>query len=188
MGRQTLSVPLPGGQDRLRQMILYVSKRNEGARYFGRTKLNKILWRADFDAFRARRKPVTGRAYQRLERGPAPKEMRPLLNEMLVLGEITEETVVYSDQAAEKRPIARAEPDLSQFSVDDIRFVDAAIEYYWDRTGRETSDDSHGIAWKTRGDRAPMPYENAFLSDYTLSEAQIARMKNRIERLGLETK
>jgi hypothetical protein len=68
----------------------------------------------------------------------------------------------------EERTVALADPNMSFFSEEYIRFVEAAIEYYWDKTGTETSDDSHGAAWSTRGDVDPMPYELALLSDEPL--------------------
>ena len=66
----TPSVILPGKQDRLRQMILYVATKCAKAERMGLIKLNKILWKADFDAFAARQRPITGREYQRLDLGP----------------------------------------------------------------------------------------------------------------------
>src|ERR1700720_1644773 len=82
----TWKVQLPGGQKRLREAILYVSHACEAAPLFGLVKLNKILWRADFESFAERGQPITGRQYQRLPQGPAPVEMLPLLNEMQAEG------------------------------------------------------------------------------------------------------
>jgi hypothetical protein len=78
----TFQVKLPGGQSRLREAALYVMTRCANAEAFGLVKLNKILWRADFKAYAARRVPVTGRQYQRLAQGPAPVEMLPVLQEL----------------------------------------------------------------------------------------------------------
>ena len=47
----TYRFKLPGGQRRLREMVLYVSERNSDTERFGLVKLNKILWKADFSAF-----------------------------------------------------------------------------------------------------------------------------------------
>src|SRR5665213_2629173 len=76
----TYTKALPGGaRERLRELILYVSEKCEKSTRFGMIKLNKIIWRADFTAFEARRSPITGAGYQRLPLGPAPIEMRPVL-------------------------------------------------------------------------------------------------------------
>lgn len=159
----TYAVPLPGGQERLREMVLYVAKCCHNAPRFGRVKLNKILWKADFDAFAERGVPVTGRAYQRLKWGPAAVEMAPLLAEMLRDGLMAAEQTDFGEGVVEQRPRPLVEPRMHYFDDDDMRFVEAAIKYYWDKTGTQASDDSHGVAWKTRSDGDPMPYELSYL-------------------------
>ncbi len=138
----------------------------------GLTKLNKILWKADFDSYAARKKPVTGRAYQRLELGPAPKEMKPLLGDMLRTGSLRLELTDFGDGIVERRPIAEIDPRMHYFSAEDLDFVEAAISYYWEKTGKETSDDSHGVAWKSRENGDPIFYELAYLSDAEVSPRQ----------------
>lgn len=180
--RLTTRFPLQGGQDRLKHLILYVSDRCATAERFGLIKLNKILWKADFDAFAARGVPVTGRDYQRLPLGPAPKEMKPLHRDMLRTGLIRVERRDFGDDVVEIRTIPLVPIDLSLFSPDDIKFVDAAISYYWDMTGTETSDDSHGVAWNTHNNGEPLPYELARLSDEPLDK----RIRDRIVRRARE--
>jgi hypothetical protein len=171
--RLTPKVNLRGEQDRLRQMILYISEKCAQAERMGLIKLNKILWKADFDAFASRHVPVTGRAYQRLALGPAPREMRPLLREMNRDGLLHFEETDFGDGVIEMRPIADKPSALGNFTPEDISYVDAAIAYYWNMNGRETSDDSHGIAWRSRNNNDPMYYELAFLSDAPVSPRQI---------------
>jgi hypothetical protein len=183
--KSTLRVDLPGRQNRLRQMILYIAQKCEGAEHFGAVKLNKILWKSDFDAYAARRRPVTGRPYQRLRLGPAPKEMVPVRDRMVESGEIRFEMIDYGDDVIEHRTIALVDPDLRIFSDEDLSFVNQAIEHYWDMTGRETSDESHGLAWRTRDNGDPMPYETAMLSDKPLGQAQLNRLRRMVHDRGL---
>ncbi len=161
-------------------MILYVAGQCQRATRFGDIKLNKILWKSDFDAFAARGMPVTGRSYQRLRLGPAPKEMHPLHQEMLRNGLIKVDLVDFGNGIVEHRtvPLKHAEMDL--FSEEDLGFVNQSIQYYWDLTGMETSDDSHGPAWLTRENGEPMPYEAALLSERRPSSGQITRLKQAI--------
>jgi hypothetical protein len=175
--RQTLTwkAHLPGGQRRLREAVLYVSKQCEGASLFGLVKLNKIMWRADFDSFAQRGQPVTGRLYQRLPQGPAPVEMVPVLNELQADGLLRIERSMVGGHE-QQRPIALSDPVMTFFSPSDVSFLDRAISAYWDKTGKETSDLSHGVAWKTREDGDPMPYELAYLSDTPLGASQKARL------------
>ena len=183
--RLTARIDLPGGQDRLRQIILYVALRCEKAEWFGRIKLNKIIWKADFDAYAERKMPVTGRAYQKLEWGPAAKEMLPLLNEMERFGLIRWQEHRFSEEVVESRPIANIPPNLSLFSRDDIKFVEQAITYYWNKTGTEASDDSHGIAWKSREIKDTMYYELSQISDDELSAAERRTILRELSDIGI---
>jgi hypothetical protein len=180
----TLVVPLPGQQGRIRQMVLYVAHKCESARYFGAIKLNKIIWKADFDSYASRRKPITGREYRRRYFGPALREMLPVHREMLRDGLIRIDRRDYGDGVVEHRTIALAEPDLRFFDEADLAYVDAAIRYYWDKTGTESSDDSHGAAWRTRKDNDPMPYELALLSDEPLDRLNLIRTESLIYDKG----
>jgi len=180
----TASKRLPGGQDRLRQMILYISTRCIEAQRFGSTKLNKILWKADFDAFASRGIPVTGRSYQRLDLGPAPRELLPLRREMVEQGQIKIEKINLGDDIIEDRTVPLVSYDLSLFEKDDIRFVDEAIKYYWDKSGRETSNDSHGVAWETHLNGQTLSYELSYLSDEPLTEAQKSRLTRKAQKAG----
>jgi Antitoxin SocA-like, Panacea domain len=181
----TLKVDLPGGQDRLKQMILYVAHQCVTTKRFGGIKLNKIVWKAYFDAFATRGAPVTGRPYQRLKLGPAPKEMVPIRREMLRDRLIRIEKIDFGDDIVEHRTIALVEPNMTHFDDDDISFVDAAIRHYWDKTGREASDDSHGPAWASRSDQDPMPYESALLSPRRPRATQMERLKQLVFDRGL---
>jgi hypothetical protein len=183
----TIIVHLPGERSRLRQLILYVSTRCMGARHFGLIKLNKIIWKADFDSFAAREVPVTGREYRRQKFGPVPREMKPLHDDMLRQGAIRIERRVYADDIVELRTVPQDIPDLSLFTDDDMSYVDASISHYWRMTGTESSDESHGVAWRTRRDGDPMPYESAILSNRELSPSQRRRVVDLIQHRQLTT-
>lgn len=180
----TYRVDLPGGDVRLREMILYVSQKSAEMPRYGKTKLNKILWDADFSAFAARGVPVTGRPYQKLQAGPAPVEMPTVLVEMEQAGLIEIETVDFGDGIIEQRVIAKAPPSLHFFSSDDLAYMDRSIERLWDLTAKRASDRSHGVAWKTRDELDPLPYEAALLSDEELAGEPLARIVDMAQELG----
>jgi hypothetical protein len=171
----TYRVDLSGGQRRLKEAILYVAQKGQPMRFFGRIKLNKILWRADFRAFYERRQPVTGRTYQRLAWGPALIEMLPVMQELMKEGALTEEARV-DGGTTEYRPIANAEPVLKLFSPEDLEYLDEAIEHYWNMTGAESDDEALGIAWKSRNDGDAIPYEAAYFEDKPLPQASLERL------------
>jgi len=171
----TYRVDLSGGQRRLKEAILYVAQEAQPMRLFGRIKLNKILWRADFRAFYERHQPVTGRTYQRLPWGPALIEMLPVMQELLKEGALTEEAQVHAGNT-EYRPVAKVEPVLKFFSPEDLEYLDESIHHYWNMTGTESSDESHGIAWKSRMDGDAIPYEAAYFEDKPLPQAALDKL------------
>jgi hypothetical protein len=180
-------VDLPGGQSRLREMILYVSKKSAEMPRFGKTKLNKILWKSDFWAFAERGTPVTGRPYQKLKAGPAPIEMPTMLAEMSE-AKLIEVVSVKVGEHVEQRIVAKIEPSLNLFSPSDLDFVDRAIKFYWDFSAAMTSHESHGVAWKTRDELDPLPYEAAYLSDEKLPNATLQRIKALATEYGWKSK
>lgn len=177
----TYRVELPGGQTRLREAALYVMRACEELPHFGLTKLNKMLWRADFEAFARRRVPVTGRQYQRLQNGPAPVEMKPILDEMELHEHIRIERRPMGAYV-EFRPLALVEPSIRYFSKDDLSFLDSAIDALAYHTGGKASRDSHGVAWATRQNGDPMPYDLALLSEDKLTDSE----RSKFFKLGRE--
>jgi hypothetical protein len=184
---KTVSVPLTGGQNRIRQLVLYIAEKCETARYFGAIKLNKIIWKADFDSFAERGVPVTGREYRRQKYGPVLREMKPLHDDMLKDGLIRIEPRDFGGDIVEHRTIALAPPDLSMFSEPDLSYVERSIIHYWEKTGMEASDESHGVAWLTRANGDTMPYESALLSDRNLLPQQMERLRAIAMRRQLTT-
>lgn len=170
---------LADGQDeRLKQLVLFVAEECEHAPYFGLTKLNKIIWKADFTSYAETGTALTGCGYQRLEFGPAPLAMVPVLKAME-----RDDAIAYLDKefgngVTERRVIAKVPPNTNVFRVSELKYARRAISYYWDMTGAETSDDSHGVAWRTRDDGDRMHYELAYLSDRKLEGRQLALLKS----------
>lgn len=185
--RLTTSVSLPGGQDRLKQAILYVAKHCEKSMRFGAVKLNKIIWKADFDSFAARGIPVTGRPYKRQKLGPVPYEMPPVHRELEQAGMVSIRRVDLGDGMIEKRTVALQEPDLSVFSEEDIGFLDSSIRHYWNMTGAESSDESHGFAWESRENGDYMEYETSLLSERRPKSHQMKRLESLIHKRQLRT-
>ena len=64
---------------RLGELILYIASRCERAQYFGKTKLNKILFYADFLYYKKTGDSITGQEYMRLDQGPAPRRLVPVV-------------------------------------------------------------------------------------------------------------
>jgi hypothetical protein len=113
--------------------------------------------------------------------------MVPVQRDMFRDGLIRFDRRDFGDDKVEERTIALAEPDMSLFSEEDLVFVERSINHYWEMTGTESSDESHGIAWDTRALGVPMPYESALLSDRRPPPIQWERLKALVARRGLSS-
>jgi len=79
-----------GDDEKLRELIIYVSMLSQQDRNFGATKLNKLLFYTDFLAYQRFGTAITGQEYQALPQGPAPKRLKPIIERMKVAGDIKE--------------------------------------------------------------------------------------------------
>jgi len=169
---------------KLAELILYIASRCERARYFGKTKLNKVLFYADFLYYKKTGASITGQEYMRLEQGPAPRRMMPVVEELK--GARLAFRTEHLFGRVQERPLAIAEPDLTLFSGDQIAMVNEIIEAFWDQTGKAVSDLSHDLpGWQLAEDGETIPYPTIFLSDRPLSEAELDHGKRLAVELGL---
>jgi Protein of unknown function (DUF4065) len=180
----TERISLPGDTARLKELIVYIALRCQDDPAFGAIKLNKILFRADFQSYRQRGKPITGTAYFRLKHGPAPKAMKPVSDELHREDAVrTQRRFVGGHE--QKRPIALRPANLEYFDGGDIAIVDEVITDLWGKSASAVSEQSHGVQWMTRADKDPIPYEAAFLSDEPVTADDIERARELIEELGI---
>jgi len=146
------------------ELVLYVAKRSEDDPRFGAIKLNKILYYADFNAYRILGQPITGATYQKLSEGPAPRQMLGVRSRMLDAGAISiEHRPCFS--GVQQRIVPRREPDKTLFTREELAIVDEAISALWHMTEREASDFSRReTGWRLARQGEDIPYETAWLS------------------------
>ncbi len=165
-------------QHRFEELILFVVRRCEGDSTFGATKLNKLLFFIDFTAYRKFGYSVTGAEYQKLERGPAPKQLSPTPTLLREPGDLLTITRDYFGKERQ-RLIASREADLSGFSGQQIALVDEIIERLRDRNASSLSRLSHDfIGWRAAQYGDHIPYETALVQTESLSEADRAAASN----------
>jgi hypothetical protein len=173
------------GETRLRELILYISDKCFDDLTFGLSKLNKILYVADFESYVRFGQPITGVEYIRLPQGPAPRRIKETLMEMEAQGLIVlRKRSIYDHK--QSRVIPTREANLDLFTSKHISLLDDIIRQSWGETAGALSTRSKGIAWKTAKDHARIPYEAALLSDEELTDDDITRANELIERYGID--
>ncbi|MDE2837925.1 MAG: Panacea domain-containing protein [Chloroflexota bacterium] len=153
-------------REKFRELVVYVSRQCEDDPTFGAVKLNKILYYADFAAFRSLHRPITGASYQKLREGPAPREFLEIRRELIDSGDVSVEYREYFTGRQHRLVVDRArQADLRWFSEDELDLVDTIIGFFRGKTAREVSDFSHREpGWMLANDGEAIPYETAWLS------------------------
>lgn len=177
-----------GDEEKLGELILYVSQRCATDPKFGSVKLNKILYFSDFLSFGRWGKPITGVDYQHLRQGPAPRRLIPVRDRLQKNGALVVQEVPLMNGNIQKRTVNLREADLSEFAGNEISLVDQVIKTLWNLDADETSELSHQlVGWKMTKQGDSIPYGTIFLSDAPLSPAEIQRGKEIAAELDLFT-
>lgn len=152
-------------------LILYVCKESEADKAFGRTKLNKLLYFADFGHFRDHGQSISGEEYMAIQNGPVPRAMKPVLVDMISSGDIREESIDIGARHPQMRPHAVRDPDMSLFSASEKVYVDAVLSKYARMSGTELAEISHAeVGYKAafaRGKSEKIAYATAYLPPFS---------------------
>ena len=165
-------------EKKLKELILYICFKSETDESFGATKLNKILFYADFLAYIRLGKAITGEEYVALSQGPAPKNLIPIREELVNEKRLAIRKRDYYGKNQQK-PIALDAPDLSLFSPTEIAFIDDLIEKVRDMNATEISNLSHSfMGWRLAEEGEQIPYEVALVGSRHVTErdSEIAQM------------
>jgi hypothetical protein len=171
---------------RFKELVLYICEKCANDPRFGATKLNKILYFSDFLAFGESGAPITGMEYQKIKKGPAPRRMVPIRDEMVKAGDLAIQRVkLISGGRVQERPINLRSANLEMFTSTQIALVDSIIEALRDATAEEVSELSHRmVGYKVVDVGEIIPYETIFVSDEPMSEADIDRARELARQLA----
>jgi hypothetical protein len=172
-------------EGKFKELLLYIARKSEGDLGFGAVKLNKVLYYADFAAYRLLGAPITGPEYQNLEEGPAPRGMLPMSRELVEAGRAKIETRPYYNRT-QQRLVAYDDPNLDLFTTKEIEIVDNVIADLLSLDAQGCSDRSHlefGYMATRRGET--IPYSTAWISPDALTAEQIEVGMEVAERHGL---
>lgn len=148
---------------KFREMVLYVAKEAQDDPKCGATKLNKILFYADFAAYRKWGASISGQEYQKLEWGPAPRRLKPEVEAMERSKDCVWAERDYYGRALRKL-IALREPDLSLFSAEEVDLIRDVVDRLRELNATEVSDLSHEfLGWQAAEFGETIPYETSLI-------------------------
>ncbi len=178
--------PIPNKETRVKGLVLYISYQCLDDPTFSRTKLYKILFYSDFEAYGRFRNPITGILYKKFPFGPAPANFDRLQDEMLRDRSINiVKRRVYDHDRQRVLPLE--DPQPAMFSGPEISIVETWIRFFWNKSAREVSRYSHGMAWRLANIGEPIPYDAVFISDERVTFDEVERVKELALRHGWQT-
>src|SRR5947209_18565699 len=104
-----------GDEQKLAELILYISQKCATDPKFGAIKLNKILYLSDFLAYGNWGEPITAVPYQHLRMGPAPVRFVPVRDALENSGRLVVQALPLKTGKKQVRPVNLVEPDLNVF-------------------------------------------------------------------------
>jgi hypothetical protein len=162
----------PFKRGKFKEMVLYFAERAAEAEDhgFGMVKLNKLLYRADFEAYRTLGHAITAETYERQKFGPVARDLLIILDELAASGRLFWERIPTGPHTRVV-PTTRMDPELAAdrraFQGDEIEVMERAIRELAAYGGRAASEWSHeqSAGWNLAGeDGKVIDYATALIS------------------------
>jgi uncharacterized phage-associated protein len=168
------------------ELLLYVAERLRADRAGGATKVNKVLYFADFAHVRRHGRPITGAEYQKLQHGPAPRRLKPVRDRLVAEGaaEIHREDFL---GYTVNRLVPLRPADTSVFSSEELATIESVLDDLDGLNARQVSDLSHEEAgWLLVDEGDTIPYEAALVgARQVVTGTRRALEQAVVERYGL---
>jgi len=149
--------------NKLGELIIHIAEKCETDPRFGATKLNKILFAADFFYFAYTGKSISDAKYIHKTNGPVPEDIAETKEKLIEESRIEEFEANYFGYT-QKRIKPNVGADLSMFSENEISYVNEWVDYFWNNNGTQLSDWTHTlIPWLVTNEGQEIPYESVFM-------------------------
>jgi hypothetical protein len=204
-GTKSLDYPLPvPGRGRkmgdskqfdrgkFKEMVLYFAIRSAASRDegFGMVKLNKLLYRADFEAYRTLGCSITGETYERQEFGPVARDLPIVLDELGQAGRLRWQQIPAGPHVRHVPSVPdhdEALPDPRVFSEDELNVMERTLDELATYGGKAASEWSHeqSAGWNLAGeDGNVIEYRTAFTSTAPLPDGFLKHASEYVRQRG----
>ena len=181
-------------EGRLKELVLYLACASETADPgFGMVKLNKLLYRADFEAFRRLGHSLTGETYQKQAYGPVARHLLIVLDDLAREGRIAGWAHVPAGPHIRKVPQvserADDQPDITVFDASEREIIEATLAEFAAYGAKDVSEWAHheSVGWNEVEEGQPIPYHSAFFSMEPIPEEDVERARQLARERGWST-
>lgn len=151
-------------QNKFEQLLLHIAERSVDDPAFGKTKLNKILYYIDFNAFGLLGHSITGATYQHRPYGPVPKEISTVRAALIAQSRAYLQPAL-SFGYSQDRLVAKEAADLTVFERAELDIIDAVVSWLRTYSAKRVSDMSHReFGYRTTKNGDVIAYESAYIS------------------------
>jgi len=147
-------------------------------------KLNKLLYRADFEAYRLLGQSITGETYEKQEFGPVARDLPIVLDELAAQGRLYWQFIPRGPHTRKVPTMSRepgAQPDMHLFSADELQVIENTLQELATYGGKDASEWSHeeSAGWNVVPEYGQaIQYESAFISTAPISPEDLIRQRN----------
>lgn len=150
-------------EEKLIELMLYISEKSFEDQQFGKVKLAKLLFFSDFEAFTKFGSPITGASYCKMQHGPVPQQLFAVQRKMIDAG-VAAMAQRKLGTVTQERMVPLRDPDLNRFTANEIALVDRMIDLLRKYNATEVSELSHlWMGWRCANINEVIPYETACL-------------------------
>ena len=151
--------------ERFRRLALYFAMRSANDAYWGMTKLAKLLFYSDFQAYGELDSSITGATYAKYPHGPYPVALKDEVDGIIDRKEGYVEPVHCYGYEQRRLKLRGESVDTSIFTDREIAIADTMLDRLSVKNASDVERDAHEEpAWLLVRDGAPIPYELAFAS------------------------
>lgn len=170
---------------KFKEVVLYLARSSAADEGFGMVKLNKLLYRADFESFRLLGHSITGATYERQEYGPVARELLIALDELGRAGYIGWQHLEAGPYTRHV-PEAIEPPDIRQIPAEEKAVLEAAIRELADLGGKAVSKWSHeeSAGWRVKENGQEITYESGLISLEPLEPERLALLREYVSGLS----
>jgi uncharacterized phage-associated protein len=188
---------MAGGIDfnrgKFKELVLYfaLTAEQEQDEGFGMVKLNKLLFRADFEAYRLLGHPITGATYEKQQYGPVARDLPIVLDELAGAGRLYWQQIPRGPETRKVPTISgepEVHPDITQFPSDERQIIEKAWRDLATFGGKAVSNWSHenSAGWRDAPEYGQaIAYSSAFISTDSIPPEDLKRGWEHLRERGL---
>jgi hypothetical protein len=185
---------LAGGIDfnrgKFKELVVFFAAASANDEGFGMVKLNKLLYRADFEAFRLLGQSMTGETYEKQDYGPVARDLPIVLDDLAADGRLYWQ-LIPRGKYTRKVPTPSGDPDavadMSTFSEGEREVLAKTIAELLPHGGRGSRDWSHkqSAGWNVVSEHGqPIDYGTAFISTRGIPPQDLERARHYVRERG----